>query len=566
MYQVFNLKLKSTAAISGGKLAQHVVGDIRPKTAKPREGLESILLIDQAGRPLAERAREQLVAERAREQSENVDDDVAERAREQPENVDDDVAERAREQPENVDDDVAERARDVAEHDIAERVRQLDRQAVDEAKEFIKECRKRSRRVRGPKTKNPVAFFMIAGLPRYGEVELWKEWIPNASNLSLADLRSEQNRVTLKYTTAALQFIQQRGGPNMRFVRCAIHQDEAAPHAHAHYVMADADYRLGWNRVGQGFGVDKGAPVPERRSLKALSASELLRQMQTQFNLDVGSKFGLERGGKEGGSTRQPIDREKGIELRLQEDNRHWQKYSDDIAKERNAARAELQRTKQERATVLKERDAARTDLQSVTAERDTARAELQRTKQERATVLKERDAARTDLQSVTAERNAARAELQRTKQERATVLKERDAARTDLQSVTAERDTVRAECDEAVTGWRRSHADAEAATRERDTARTMVAKVTEERDTARGNLGVVEKKLEAAHATLAEVTSERDALRAGAAGVELLRAQIEKTGRRLEAGEESPERSSVPDLDAGSDRGRAKSGPGRSW
>ena len=206
--------------------------------------------------------------------------------------------------------------------------------------------------------------------------------------MQLDQLRTEQARVTLAYTTAALRFILDRAGPGTMLIRCGIHQDEAAPHAHAFLVLADTDGRLGWNRVGQAFGVDKGAPVPERRSVKALGRHELGRALQTQFHRDVASRFGLERGGEGGTSKRTEVDREKGLALRIKEERQEADREAEQrMQDERERARrheqvlvaaheAQLLDERAERRTITGQRDEGRQDLAAAQKSLEAAKTE----------------------------------------------------------------------------------------------------------------------------------------------------------------------------------------------
>ena len=206
--------------------------------------------------------------------------------------------------------------------------------------------------------------------------------------MQLDQLRTEQARVTLEYTTAALRFILDRAGPGTMLVRCGIHQDEAAPHAHAFLVLADTDGRLGWNRVGQAFGVDKGALVPERRSEKALGRHELGRALQTQFHRDVASRFGLERGGEGGTSKRTEVDREKGLALRIEEERQEADREAEQrVQDERERARrheqnlvaaheAQLLYERAERRTITGQRDEGRQDLAAAQKSLEAAKTE----------------------------------------------------------------------------------------------------------------------------------------------------------------------------------------------
>ena len=327
MRQVFNLQ---TYDSWGGALGLHVDGIKRPETAEPREGLEPVVLIDEHGRSWRQYASDDLTEELG--------------------------------------------AKPTAEQ-IDTRAHALHGARLDAAEAYLEQCREIGSRTRGPKTKKPIAGFLIAGLPRYGARNVWSQWIPDAETMQLDKLRTEQARVTLEYTTAALRFILDRAGPGTMLVRCGIHQDEAAPHAHAFLVLADTDGRLGWNRVGQAFGVDKGALVPKRRSEKALGRHELGRALQTQFHRDVASEFGLERGGEGGTSKRTEVDREKGLALRIEEERQEADREAEQrVQDERERARgheqklvaaheAQLLYERAERRTITGQRDEGRQDL-----------------------------------------------------------------------------------------------------------------------------------------------------------------------------------------------------------
>ena len=327
MHQVFNLQ---TYDSFGGPLGLHVDGITRPETAEPRDGLEPIVLLDEHGISWCEHARNALTAELGIEP---------------------------------------------ATEQIDQRAHALHQARLDAATAYLEQCREVGSRTRGPKTKKPIAGFLIAGLPRYGARNVWTQWIPDAETMPLDQLRAEQARVTLEYTTAAVQFILDRAGPGTMLIRCGIHQDEAAPHAHAFFVLADTEGHLGWNRVGQAFGVDKGAPVPQRRSDAALGRHDLGRALQTQFHRDVASRFGLDRGGEDGTSTRTEVDREKGLALRIEEERQEADREAEQrVQHERERARQreqdlaaaheeQLQDERAERRTITLERDEARQNL-----------------------------------------------------------------------------------------------------------------------------------------------------------------------------------------------------------
>ena len=340
MRQVFNLQ---TYDSWGGALGLHVDGIKRPETAEPREGLEPVVLIDEHGRSWRQYASDDLTEELG--------------------------------------------AKPTAEQ-IDTRAHALHGARLDAAEAYLEQCREIGSRTRGPKTQKPIAGFLIAGLPRYGARNAWSQWISDAETMQLDQLRTEQARVTLEYTTAALRFILDRAGPGTMLVRCGIHQDEAAPHAHAFLVLADTDGRLGWNRIGQAFGVDKGALVPERRSEKALGRHELGRALQTQFHRDVASRFGLERGGEGGTSKRTEVDREKGLALRIEEERQEADREAEQrVQDERERARrheqnlvaaheAQLLYERAERRTITGQRDEGRQDLAAAQKSLEAAKTE----------------------------------------------------------------------------------------------------------------------------------------------------------------------------------------------
>ena len=110
---------------------------------------------------------------------------------------------------------------------------------------------------------------------------------------------------------------------------------------HVLVVVADHRGRLGWNRVRERFADDGSG--------KKLRGPQLMSAMQDRFYEDVASRFGLQRGSNSGGdgsaSKRQPIDREKGIQARIDE--------------ETTPLRGELARMEQELAREREKRSAA---------------------------------------------------------------------------------------------------------------------------------------------------------------------------------------------------------------
>ena len=146
--------------------------------------------------------------------------------------------------------------------------------------------------VRGRKA-DPCVALLFAGPPRYGADDAWSQ------------------KKIAAWSAACIKWALNRGGNGCRIAHCALHQDEAAPHLHLMVVAADEKGRLGWNRIRRGYGVTGRERGPE-----------LMSAMQTCFHLEVGKQHGLERG--EVGSTakHKPIDRRKGLKLRIAEETK----------------------------------------------------------------------------------------------------------------------------------------------------------------------------------------------------------------------------------------------------
>ena len=243
----------------------------------------------------------------------------------------------------------------------------------DEAASYIQECRSKKHQVRrkgkevvesvrGPKAA-PCMSILAAGPPRYGDDDAW-----------------DQNKVGA-WAADTVKWVLQRAGKGARLAHCALHQDEAAPHLHIELVVADERGRLGWNRIRDRFGEEwqtsreqeterywKGEQEwmrkhggPPRSSVRDPSASPplpriqegrlrgpaLMSAMQTNYYRDVAHLHGLERGEIGSTAVHAPVDRAKGLELRVSEERRR----ADERADERIAA-AEGRATVAEQAAV----------------------------------------------------------------------------------------------------------------------------------------------------------------------------------------------------------------------
>ena len=174
----------------------------------------------------------------------------------------------------------------------------------------------------------PVMDFFVGGLPPFADREAWHQWIPDAQELSRADLNRRQGDVAEAYFGDVVRWLRRCAGPGSRIATAAVHHDEAAPHLHAMMVTADERGRLGWNKVAPGF-VDAGAPpISDRRFLSAV---------QSKFHADIAGPFGLERGATDSSGEGAPIDRVMGAAARLQEEQQEADRARADLA-EREAA------------------------------------------------------------------------------------------------------------------------------------------------------------------------------------------------------------------------------------
>ena len=186
----------------------------------------------------------------------------------------------------------------------------IDRAESDAgAKEAMKHaaaCRRAGKRVRGRKAE-PVVQFLIAGLPRFGDDDAWFE--VTGKRLKVHEKRNYCRR----YHQRALDWLMKCAGPGSRLVRAVSHYDEAAPHLHVQLVAADAEDRIGWNRIRGQFAT---SPIGRGEHARGLS------EMQDQYQLHVAQGFNLARGEVSGAAGRkhEPIDRDRGFELRLDEE------------------------------------------------------------------------------------------------------------------------------------------------------------------------------------------------------------------------------------------------------
>ena len=133
--------------------------------------------------------------------------------------------------------------------------------------------------------------WVFAGPPRYDSEDAW----------SSAEVRS--------WAADCTKWLKKRSGKGSRIAHCALHQDEAAPHLHVTVIVADEQGRLGWNRIRKNFGVEGKT-----------SGVLLMSGLQDNFSAAVGSKHGLDRG--EVGSNREhaPVDRARGVKIRVEEE------------------------------------------------------------------------------------------------------------------------------------------------------------------------------------------------------------------------------------------------------
>ena len=163
----------------------------------------------------------------------------------------------------------------------------------------LDQCRRVGSKTRGRKPAHETDI-LCSGPPPYAADDAWS-----------------QERIH-EWARASVLWAVKRAGPGSRLVRAVLHQDEASPHLHITILAADERGRLGWNRIRHGFG--DGTIRANTRT--AYASKKLMRQLQSGYHADVGTAFGLERGEdvEETGRKREPIDRDAGLEARVEEE------------------------------------------------------------------------------------------------------------------------------------------------------------------------------------------------------------------------------------------------------
>ena len=277
-----------------------------------------------------------------------------------------------------------------------------DEEAVtrrDEAASYIQECRSKKHQVRrkgkevvesvrGPKAA-PCMSILAAGPPRYGDDDAW-----------------DQNKVRA-WATDTVKWVLRRAGKGARLAHCALHQDEAAPHLHVELVVADERGRLGWNRIRDRFGEEwqtsgeqaeeqdwkeererarkhggpprltvrsPSAPPPLPRIQKGrLQGPALMSAMQTNYYRDVAHLHGLERGEIGSTAVHAPVDRAKGLELRVGEERRRADERADERATVAEQAADERERAADERAAAAEQAEKAADKRERAADERAAA-------------------------------------------------------------------------------------------------------------------------------------------------------------------------------------------------
>ena len=187
-----------------------------------------------------------------------------------------------------------------------------------EAAKYVASCRRVGKRTRGRKAE-AVTSFLVAGLPRFDDEAAWRKALGGVLGVGTGSrpelTPADQLYLVQTFTRSALTWILRNAGEGSRLVRCAIHCDEASPHAHISIVCADPQKRLGWNRIRSGFA---RSPVGRGEHDRGL------RELQDRFHAEVTKKYGMERGQPTGvaGRKHEPIDRDKGLRSRLDEELR----------------------------------------------------------------------------------------------------------------------------------------------------------------------------------------------------------------------------------------------------
>ena len=343
-----------------------------------------------------------------------------------------------------------------------------DEEAVtrrDEAASYIQECRSKKHQVRrkgkevvesvrGPKAA-PCMSILAAGPPRYGDDDAW-----------------DQNKVRA-WATDTVKWVLRRAGKGARLAHCALHQDEAAPHLHVELVVADERGRLGWNRIRDRFGEEwqtsgeqaeeqdrkeerEWARKPLPRIQKGrLQGPALMSAMQTNYYRDVAHLHGLERGEIGSTAVHAPVDRAKGLELRVGEERRRADERADERATVAEQAADERERAADERAAAAEQAEQAADERERAADERAAAAEQAEQAADERERAADQRATA-TEGRVATAEQaadqraTAAEAERDQARTDLKTRTAERDQAWTDLKTRTTERTAARTERDQA--------------------------------------------------------------------------------------------------------------------
>ena len=404
-----------------------------------------------------------------------------------------------------------------------------DEEAVtrrDEAASYIQECRSKKHQVRrkgkevvesvrGPKAA-PCMSILAAGPPRYGDDDAW-----------------DQNKVRA-WATDTVKWVLRRAGKGARLAHCALHQDEAAPHLHVELVVADERGRLGWNRIRDRFGEEwqtsgeqaeeqdwkeererarkhggpprltvrsPSAPPPLPRIQKGrLQGPALMSAMQTNYYRDVAHLHGLERGEIGSTAVHAPVDRAKGLELRVGEERRRADERADERATVAEKAADKRERAADQRATAAEQAEKAADKRERAADQRATAAEQAEKAADKRERAADQRATA-TEGRVATAEQAA---------DERATVAKQAaDQRATAAEQAADKRATAtegrvaaaeqaadkRATAAKQAADQRATAAEqaadqrATAAEAERDQARTDLKTRTAERDQARTDL-----------------------------------------------------------------------------
>ena len=357
---------------------------------------------------------------------------------------------------------------------------------------------------------------MAAGPPRYGDDDAW-----------------DQNKVRA-WATDTVKWVLRRAGKGARLAHCALHQDEAAPHLHVELVVADERGRLGWNRIRDRFGEEwqtsgeqaeeqdwkeecerarkhggpprltvrsPSAPPPLPRIQKGrLQGPALMSAMQTNYYRDVAHLHGLERGEIGSTAVHAPVDRAKGLELRVGEERRRADERADERATVAEQAADERERAADERAAAAEQAEKAADERERAADQRAAAAEQAEKAADKRERAADERAAAAeqaADQRATATEGRVATAEqaadqrataAEQAADQRATATEGRvataeqaadqrataaeQAADQRATAAAAERNRVRQERDEVQSALETRTKEREAATKERDQER----------------------------------------------------------------------------------------------